>query len=502
MADIYLARMRGIHGFEKLVVIKQIQPRLAPNRRFVEMFLDEARLAARLQHANIVNVFDVGEVAGTFFFAMEYLSGANLRLLMDSAQGQGEVVPLEHALAVGLAACQGLHYAHEWVGADGTPPNIVHCDVSPENVFMTFDGAVRLLDFGIAKAAVNLSRSDSGEVRGKFRYMSPEQACGEDVDRRSDVFSLCVVLWELTTGARLYSGRTSYEVTDAIVQRDARRPSSVRPGYPLQLEKILLRGLQRQRGARYPTAAVLQRDLEEFARSGGGASSSAALERYMKGLFPAEVAAGAAVDRDQGETFPDALVRTVNLGADAQEEPSPGVGPPWDEAPPREAELGATEDLLGARPGAGPRGSAQPARSAAALPAVRRGRGVALATTVVLAVASAAAIAVWTLARTPRAATPRPVGTELPPEALEAPPASQPETAAAAPAVAPSASMPVGAGAAVPALAGASGAGAKVARPTPGRERPAKPRGHDGAPRRGPARPTGEPLNLDSLFAP
>src|SRR5262249_50451282 len=231
MAELFLAQLPGADGFAKRVVIKRVLPALARDREFITMFVEEARLAATLHHQNIVQVLDIGQDESGPFFAMEYLHGGDVGEILRTVDADG--MPLEIALQIAHGACAGLHYAHERKTADGKPLGIVHRDVSPQNLFVTFDGGVKLLDFGIAKAVQQISShfTRPGTLRGKLPYMSPEQCQGEPIDRRSDVFSLAVVLWEMTVGERLFGAgaASEFDTMKAIVERDAPRPSARKP---------------------------------------------------------------------------------------------------------------------------------------------------------------------------------------------------------------------------------------------------------------------------------
>jgi len=289
MADIYLARSRAIHGIEKRVVLKLLRKELAVDDQFVHMFLDEARLAMALHHANIVQVFDVGEEDGVVFYAMEHLHGHDVRDIITAAP---DGVPLDFAVAIGVGMCAGLHHAHDMVDGDGEPLEIVHRDVSPHNVFATYDGVVKLIDFGIARAANRLSQTTQhGVLKGKFGYMSPEQCLLLPLDRRSDIFAASIVLWELTTGRRLFGGRSEYEVLKRVVELDAEAPERQGVEYPRELARIVLRGLQRDPAARYATAAEMQHELERFASAAGLSLSQSTITRTMERLFPNDVAA-------------------------------------------------------------------------------------------------------------------------------------------------------------------------------------------------------------------
>jgi serine/threonine protein kinase len=291
MAELYLGYARGMHGFEKLVVLKRILPQYAANPEFVRMFLDEARLAATLDHANIAHVYDIGEHQGSYFFAMEYVHGRSLLEVMRAVTLARKPVPLEHSLRIIIGTCAGLHYAHERVGLDGRPLGIVHRDVSPPNIVVTYDGAVKVVDFGIAKAATARSSTDVGTLKGKVPYMSPEQCRSEPADRRSDIFSIGIVLYELSVGRRLFAAETELAIMRKIVTGGFPPPTSIHANYPPQLEAICMRALQLDAEHRWPTARDLQLELEEFAREYGLALSSVRLAAFMEDLFDADARA-------------------------------------------------------------------------------------------------------------------------------------------------------------------------------------------------------------------
>ena len=285
MADVLLARTDGIEGFQRHVVIKRIHAELLEEPRYVKMFLDEARLAASLHHHNIVQVNDIGEEAGEYFFAMEYVHGEDVRTLLVDASQRGELIPLEHAVTIITAAAAGLHHAHEQRGMDGTPLDIVHRDVSPANILVGYDGAVKVADFGIALASHRAEQTQSGVLKGKVAYMSPEQCNCELVDRRSDVFSLGIVLYELVTVRPCFAGDNDFLTMSAIVGGKLERPSLYRKDLPPALEEIILKALARNADDRYQTAEELRIALEEFAAAAGQRSSTTALADFMKAKF-------------------------------------------------------------------------------------------------------------------------------------------------------------------------------------------------------------------------
>ncbi|MFS8067944.1 MAG: protein kinase, partial [Byssovorax sp.] len=286
MAEIWVARSAGISGVEQVCVVKRILPELATNADFVRMFLDEARIAATLNHPNLAQMYDVGEANGRPFIAMEYLHGEDVRSVRKALRPTRGRMPVEHALNVIMGVAAGLHYAHEKVGFDGRPLNVVHRDISPHNVFVTHDGAVKILDFGIATAENRDHATKNGTLKGKVPYMSPEQCLCEPLDRRSDIYSLGVMLHELTTGPRLHkAGASEYETMRAILEGPITLPSQIVPDYPRALERIVLRCLERDRTRRYPTARDLHADLEAFVREERLAVSSFALSGFMAELF-------------------------------------------------------------------------------------------------------------------------------------------------------------------------------------------------------------------------
>ncbi len=293
MAEIYLALQRSVAGFEKLIVIKRILPAMTSDRGFIDMLLHEARVAATLSHPNIVQTIDVGQVEGAYFIALEHVHGEDLRSIVRQMKKKGVTeFPLEHAIAVILGMCAGLGYAHDRRDLDGTPLNIVHRDVSPQNVLVGFAGDVKIVDFGVAKSGTQTAeQTKSGQLKGKVPYMSPEQARGEEVDHRSDIFALGVMLFELTTGRRLFKGSTEFETLKMIIERDYPRPSWVSTGYPAGLEAIVMKALEKDTSKRYQSAREMQGDLEAFVRDEKLPVSSIALAEFMKMLFEEKLAA-------------------------------------------------------------------------------------------------------------------------------------------------------------------------------------------------------------------
>ncbi len=291
MASVYLARLDTTVGFSKWVALKIIHPNIATDERFLAMFLDEARLAAQLDHTNLCTVFDFGDEDGTFYIAMEYLHGETLGAVARRAWGAQGSLPLELGVRVVADAARGLHAAHEMRDVDGSPANVVHRDVSPENLFVTYTGTSKTVDFGVARSSVQEhERTATGELKGKLAYMSPEQLHERNVDRRTDVWALGVVLWEVTVGRRLFRRQTDAQTVFAITRDPITRPSRLREGYPPELEAIVLRALERDKEKRYATALDLTRALEAWLNSTGHATGVSEVGEFMQALFADQIA--------------------------------------------------------------------------------------------------------------------------------------------------------------------------------------------------------------------
>ncbi|HEY0133677.1 MAG TPA: serine/threonine-protein kinase [Nannocystis sp.] len=285
MAELFVARTLAQHGFEKLVALKRILASHADDENFIRMLLAEARLAATLHHPNIAQVYDVGDDNGTFFFTMEYVVGQDLRQIVRAIQAKGEWLTPEHILQIVIGTAAGLHYAHDKEDGDGNPLGIVHRDVSPSNILVSYDGSVKLVDFGIARVTALQTNTGLGALKGKVPYMSPEQCRGEALDRRSDVFSLGIILWELSLRRRLFSGDNDLVVAGKVCNEDAPAPTSIDPDYPPELEAIVLKALARDRDQRWASAQELQLALEQYAFDRHLLLSSAKLGSFMSELF-------------------------------------------------------------------------------------------------------------------------------------------------------------------------------------------------------------------------
>ncbi|HEU4731831.1 MAG TPA: serine/threonine-protein kinase, partial [Kofleriaceae bacterium] len=291
MAEILLARAREPAKPEKLVVLKRMHRQLAADKEYVQMFVDEARIATTLRHPNVVEVYEFGEDGDQYYIAMEYLHGHDLRRVLSEMAKQQIPIRLGQALAIASGVCRGLDYTHERTNDNGELLGIVHRDVSPHNVLLTYSGRVKLVDFGIAKASGQLGRTRTGILKGKVAYMSPEQAMGDTLDRRSDVFCIGILLWEMTTGHWLYRRKSELETLKAVVESDAPRPSTLNPNYPPELEQIVMKTLARKREDRWATAGELDDALIEFAKRRRLNLSPAMLGTLMSTVFSEEVAA-------------------------------------------------------------------------------------------------------------------------------------------------------------------------------------------------------------------
>ncbi len=321
MANVFLARARGPAGFQKWFAIKRVHDQLAKNRDFVNMFLDEARIAAAIQHPNVAHVFDLGEADGRYFLAMEYLHGEPLTSVATKCSVSMGRVPAGLAAYIVARAAEGLHHAHEAKDADGRPMNLVHRDVSPHNVFVTYDGQVKLTDFGVAKAAGRITHTETGVVKGKLPYASPEQLRGDPLDRRSDIFALGVVLWEIATGRRLFRASSDAETLHRIYSGYRLSPTSLVPGFPAELERIIDRALAHDVAKRYATAAELARDLDRFLATSSQPSGSAELASTMRQLFAAQIAEKDGILRRGRETPIEPDV-PASIEIEVPEEPS------------------------------------------------------------------------------------------------------------------------------------------------------------------------------------
>jgi len=319
MAEIWLAKQAGPRGFEKVVVIKRIVDSLSADPEFVEMFLDEARIAAQLNHPNIVQIYDLGEHAGAYYIAMEYLPGENLSAIARAAMKAGTALPIPHAVKIISAAIEGLGHAHSRHGVKGEHLNVVHRDVSPQNIIITYDGLVKLVDFGIAKAANRGSQTMGGQIKGKVAYMAPEQATGQTIDRRADLFSIAIVLYELVTKTRLFHREDQFQALSAVTSDEAVQPAHVRnPEVPEDLSFILSTALQKKPEDRYQDAAAFQHALENWLKTQPHSPTAGDIGEFMHKLFSQRINARAKLieTASMGELTPSAARDAIRNDTD------------------------------------------------------------------------------------------------------------------------------------------------------------------------------------------
>jgi serine/threonine-protein kinase len=266
MAEVYRGVAESaVGGIKKAVAIKRILPSLTKNKKFVSMFLDEARVSMHLQHANIVGVFDIGMADTAYFIVMEYVDGANLKTILESLRRQGKKLPLQQTLWIMMQVCNALSYAHDATDPEtGRELGVVHRDISPPNILISKRGEVKLVDFGLAKATSQLESTDPGVVKGKFSYLSPEAASGKEVDRRADIFAVGILLYELMTGKRLFYGETDYQTVELVRQAKVPPIQPQNPDVQPELEQIIRKALSRDLSARYQSAGDLQDALAQF----------------------------------------------------------------------------------------------------------------------------------------------------------------------------------------------------------------------------------------------
>ncbi len=290
MAEVYRAMARGAQGFSRLVAIKKILPQYAGSREFQRMFVDEATIASRLNHANIAQVYDFDIHEGTPYIAMEFVEGKDLREILRTSHSVPRPVPYPIAVYLALEAAKGLYYVHSR-RESSRPLNIIHRDVSPQNIMLSFSGEVKIVDFGIARAVERETETVAGTIKGKYAYMSPEQLSGDHTDHRTDIFSLGIVLWEMLTLERLFSARTDGETINNVLRRQIPEPHMVRPDIPAALSPIVMCALERNRSSRYPTMLAFHEALCSFLFETGSYPELERVTTFLSALFPTEIEA-------------------------------------------------------------------------------------------------------------------------------------------------------------------------------------------------------------------
>ena len=314
MAQLYRGKILGVQGFEKLIAVKTILPHLVSEKDFVSSFIDEAKLAALLSHQNIVQIYDFGPMENSYFIAMEYLFGKDLRAVFRQAKEKNLPLSLEYALYITSRVCSGVDYAHKLKDFQGKPLSLIHRDISPQNIFLTYEGEIKIVDFGIAKAASQSTVTQHGMIKGKVAYMSPEQASGDSIDHRSDIFSTGILLYEMVTGKAMFTGDT-LQILAKVRKAEFEPAESVVGSYPPKLYEILHLSLARDPKDRYQSCGQMLTDLEECLFALGFHPSSGGLAHYMKMLFEQEIAA-------EGKVIEEAVSATPEqeLGVEKEKE--------------------------------------------------------------------------------------------------------------------------------------------------------------------------------------
>ncbi|MCO4771875.1 MAG: tetratricopeptide repeat protein [Deltaproteobacteria bacterium] len=306
MAEVYKAKSYGVAGFEKLLVIKKILPHLSRNKDFVGMFINEAKIAVSLNHANIVQVYDLGVVGADYYMAMEFIHGHDLMKIIKQGRKTRKFLPIPTSVYIISEVARGLDYAHSLADPGGRPLNVVHQDISPHNILLSFEGDIKVVDFGIARVG-EVAEEEKGKMAGgKFAYMAPEQARGGKVDHRSDIFATSIILYELITGQRLYAGKDRNEKMRMVRNAEIPPPRAVNPEIPARLEEILLRGLHRDPDHRFQSALELQEELLSFLYDVGMRVTRADLSMFMKDMFAEEYA------RQSAGSVVNAIVRDLS----------------------------------------------------------------------------------------------------------------------------------------------------------------------------------------------
>jgi serine/threonine protein kinase len=291
MAELFLARQVGVAGFERVLAIKRILPHLTEDPEFVEMFVNEAKIAAQITHPNVVQIYDFGTVTGTYYIAMEYVMGKSLAAVLSTGKERGQWIPPHQAVQITARIASGLDHAHRGQTMSGEPLGIIHRDISPQNILLGYNGDIKLVDFGIAKAASSSTHTQTGMIKGKLAYLSPEQAWGKPVDHRADVFSLGIVLHEMLTGQRLFKAENEIATLERVRTATVPPPSSLNPLVAKDLDPIVLKALTQHPDDRYPTAQAFQDALDGHLLTLGPPPTGRDLATYLHGLFERDLQA-------------------------------------------------------------------------------------------------------------------------------------------------------------------------------------------------------------------
>ncbi|MBL8921067.1 MAG: protein kinase [Myxococcaceae bacterium] len=328
MAEVWRAKTFGAGGFERLVAIKRILPNIAEDEEFITMFIDEAKITVQLNHANIAQIYELSSIASSYFIAMEYVSGKDMRAVFDRCRKRGEPAPIPLSCYLIAQCCEGLDYAHRANDKTGRPMGIVHRDVSPQNALISYEGEVKVIDFGIAKAAGKATKTQAGILKGKFGYMSPEQIRGLPLDRRSDVFAIGVCLYEMLTGERLFVGDSDFSVLEKVRKVEVLPPSHFNRKIPDALEKIVMKSLAKDVDERYGYASELAEDLRKFLYTSGYSFGRKDLAAFMKATFAEDVDKEKTRLQEYAEIKPpEGMLAAAEMGFGMGQVPAPSAVP-------------------------------------------------------------------------------------------------------------------------------------------------------------------------------
>jgi serine/threonine protein kinase len=346
MAEVFKAKAFGVEGFERLLAVKRILPNIAEDEEFITMFIDEAKIAVQLNHANIAQIFDLGKVDDSYFIALEYIHGKDLRSIFDRCRASGENMPIAQACFIIMKVCEGLDYAHNKRDSAGRELGLVHRDVSPQNVLLSYEGEVKLIDFGIAKAAGKASKTQAGILKGKFGYMSPEQVRGMPLTRVSDIFSVGIVLYELLTGERLFIGESDFSTLEKVRNVEILPPSTYNRKIPEELERIVLKTLAKDPEDRYQHAIDLHDELQAFMYTAGEFYSRKDLAAWMKRTFSREITEESKKLEEYRTLQPPAPPSQPDVPPVPSMEAEPGYGAAANVSPAAEADLDWDDDEI------------------------------------------------------------------------------------------------------------------------------------------------------------
>ena len=289
MAEVFRGKQVGVEGFARLVALKRILPNISADQDFIDMFIDEAKLAVQMHHANIVQIYDLGQAEGSYYIAMEYIPGVDLKTVWDRARRRNRLLPIAMSAYIMQRVAEGLDFAHRKRDDRGNDIGLVHRDVSPQNVLISFEGEVKVVDFGIAKAKNKVSKTQAGTLKGKFGYMSPEQVRGIELDNRSDIFAVGAVLYELIVGERLFLGESDFSTLEKVRNVEMVPPSQLNKSLSPQIERIVMKALQKNRDDRYRHTSEVSEDLQRYLFESNQPFQRTDLARYMKQHFKSEI---------------------------------------------------------------------------------------------------------------------------------------------------------------------------------------------------------------------